>query len=89
MGRTGPYDEEAALLPRVDDAALPYRNVDPSLTNRPKKWRGKLLCCFAGCDLTAWATVIVFQFAPFLLFGYALMPTALVVDAAGCLHVAS
>lgn len=58
------YDEEAAA-PSLAEPLNPRLLANGS----PKKWRGSLCNCFAGCDLTAWGTCALSQAVPCVLFG--------------------
>ena len=63
------YDEENAVLLPSDDEVHTLQVANTGNT-APKHWRGKLMCCFSGCDLPAWGSVGVFYVAPCVLFGY-------------------
>ena len=62
------YDAETAgFLPLRENSQSFQTTV--TADEAPKSWRGELLCCFSGCDVTAWASVGFFYLAPCVLFG--------------------
>lgn len=55
-------------MPQQGDSLI--QRVAVNGNEAPKKWRGGLLNCFAGCDRVAWGSVAATCVVPYVVFGF-------------------